>query len=145
MKPPETVTLFTRRRTAHTPAAVTRVAEMAAAAGVPSPAVMVLDSPVANVGAVGTSLEHATVLVSTGLLETLDRDETQAVVGHVVASVGNGDLRIGVRIASVFQTLGLVSIALGSSSSKSARRTAGSCWAWSSGAGTAARRSRAGR
>jgi Zn-dependent protease with chaperone function len=84
------------------------VAEMAVAAGVPVPAVRVLDSPVANAGVVGSRIDDATVVVTTGLLDALDRDQTQGVVGHLVGSLGNGDLRIGTTIASVFQTLGLV-------------------------------------
>jgi len=84
------------------------VGEMAAAAGVPAPKVMLLDSPVANAAAVGSRMDNCTVVVTTGLLESLDRAETQAVVAHVVASVGNGDLRIGATLSSVFATLGLV-------------------------------------
>jgi len=84
------------------------VDEMAAAAGIAAPRVTMLDSDVPNAAAVGRNIEDATVVVTTGLLATLDRAETQAVVGHLVASVGNGDLRIGTTLASVFQTLGLV-------------------------------------
>jgi Zn-dependent protease with chaperone function len=84
------------------------VGEMAAAAGVPVPDVMLLDSPVPNAAVVGSRIDDATVVVTTGLLATLDRDETQGVVGQLIGSVGNGDLRIGTTIASVFQTLGLV-------------------------------------
>jgi Zn-dependent protease with chaperone function len=84
------------------------VGEMAAAAGVPPPRVMLLDSPVANAAAAGARLDDAVVVVASGLLATLRRDETQGVVAHLVASVGNGDLRIGATISSVFQTLGLV-------------------------------------
>jgi Zn-dependent protease with chaperone function len=84
------------------------VGEMAAAAGIPPPGVMILDSDVPNAAAVGTRHDDATIVVTTGLLRTLDRDETQGVIGHLVGSVGNGDLRIGSTISSVFQTLGLV-------------------------------------
>jgi Zn-dependent protease with chaperone function len=84
------------------------VGEMATAAGVPEPKVMLLDSAIPNAAAVGSRIDDATIVVTTGLLRTLDRDETQGVVAHLVASVGNGDLRIGATISSVFQTLGLV-------------------------------------
>jgi Zn-dependent protease with chaperone function len=84
------------------------VDEMAAAAGLPAPRVTMLDSDVPNAAAIGRGIDDATVVVTTGLLATLDRAETQAVVGHLVGSVGNGDLRIGTTLASVFQTLGLV-------------------------------------
>jgi Zn-dependent protease with chaperone function len=84
------------------------VAEMAVAAGVPPPAVMVLDSDVANAAIVGSALDDATVVVTSGLLQVLDRDETQAIIGVLVGSAGNGDLQIGVTISSLFQTLGVV-------------------------------------
>jgi len=88
------------------------VEEMAVAAGVPPPGVAILDSPVPNAAAVGSGLHDCTVVVTTGLLERLDREETQGVLGHVVASVGNGDLRIGATVLSVYQALGLVSTLL---------------------------------
>jgi Zn-dependent protease with chaperone function len=97
--------------------------EMAAAAGVPPPAVMLLDSPVANAAAVGSALDDYTLVVTTGLLAELDREETQAVVAHLVASVGNGDLRIGSTVSSVFQTLGLVGSVLRAPSEGAPRTT----------------------
>ncbi len=99
------------------------VAEMAVAAGLRPPDVMLLDSPVPNAAAVGSGIDDATVVVTTGLLATLDRDETQGVVAHLVASVGNGDLRIGTTISSVFQTLGLVGSVLRAPSEGSPRTT----------------------
>jgi Zn-dependent protease with chaperone function len=56
------------------------------------------------------------------LLSALDRDETQAVVGDLVASAGNGDLRIGVTITSLFQTLGVVAAFLNAPWDRSSRR-----------------------
>lgn len=99
------------------------VDEMAAAAGVPAPKVAILDSDVPNAAAVGSRIDDATIVVTTGLLATLDRAETQAVVGHLVGSVGNGDLRIGTTLASVFQTLGLVETMLRSPGERAPRRT----------------------
>jgi Zn-dependent protease with chaperone function len=98
------------------------VAEMAIAAGVPPPQVKLLDSEVPNAVAVGKSFDDATVVVTTGLLKNLNRDQTQAVVGHVVGSVGNGDLKIGMTIASLFQTLGMVSTFLRAPTEKPARK-----------------------
>ena len=103
------------------------VAEMAAAAGVPAPAVAILDSPVPNAAAVGSRLDDCTVVVTTGLLAELDRDETQGVIGHVVGSVGNGDLRIGATITSVFQTLGLVGSVLRAPTERAPRKTLRAC------------------
>jgi Zn-dependent protease with chaperone function len=82
--------------------------EMAVAAGVPPPKLRLLDGPGVSAAAVGTGLDDAAVVVSRGMLDQLDRDETQAIIGHLVASTGNGDLAIAHRIVSVHATLGLI-------------------------------------
>jgi Zn-dependent protease with chaperone function len=83
--------------------------EMAIAAGVRPPQVMLIDSPAANVAAVGLTIDDATILVSQGLLE-LDRDARQAILAHVIGSVGNGDLKIASIILTVFQAWGLLAL-----------------------------------
>jgi Zn-dependent protease with chaperone function len=88
------------------------VAEMAVAAGVSPPSVRVIDSPTVNAVAVGLTTDDATVLVTSGFLERLDRDERQAMVAHLVGSVGNGDLEIAATIFSVFETWALVAALL---------------------------------
>ena len=52
------------------------------------------------------------MVVSRGLLENLGRDETQAVVGHLIGCIANGDLRILAGLNAVFQSVGLVLLAL---------------------------------
>jgi len=88
------------------------VLEMAVAAGVPAPRVRVIDSDAVNAVAVGLSVDDAMVLVTNGFLHQLDRDERQAVVAHLVGSVGNGDLEIAATILSVFETWVLVAMLL---------------------------------
>jgi Zn-dependent protease with chaperone function len=88
------------------------VLEMAVAAGVPGPRVRVIDSDAVNAVAVGLSVDDAMVLVTNGFLDRLDRDERQAVVAHLVGSVGNGDLEIAATILSVFETWVLVAMLL---------------------------------
>ena len=78
------------------------VEEMAIAAGVRPPRVMLLDGPVVNAAAIGSSHDDAVVLVSRRLLDELDRDETQAVVAHLIGAVGNGDLRVALSMLSLF-------------------------------------------
>ena len=84
------------------------VQEMAIAAGVPAPKVMLIDSEGANAAAVGTSPEDARIVLSRRLLDDLDRDQLQALLAHLIASVGNGDLRIAFKVTSVFETCGLI-------------------------------------
>lgn len=99
------------------------VAEMALAAGLPTPQVALIDAPVANAAAVGTGPRDATILVSRQLLDELDRDETSAVLGHLVASIGNGDLRAALSIVSIFQTFGFASALVRMPASRLARQT----------------------
>ena len=88
------------------------VAEMAVAAGIRPPVVRVIDSPAANAVAVGLSVDDATMLVTTGFLEQLNREEQQAIVAHLIGSVGNGDLEIAATIFSVFATWTLLAALL---------------------------------
>ena len=98
------------------------VDEMAVAAGVTSPRVLIIESDAVNAAAMGTDIDDATVLVTRGLLDKLDRDETQAVIGHVIGSVGNGDLRIASIIFSIYQTWGALTILMHAPFGRTARR-----------------------
>ena len=88
------------------------VEEMAIAAGVQPPRVRIIESKAVNAVAVGLTVDDATILVTRGFLQELDRDERQAIVAHLVGSVGNGDLGIGATILSVFATWGLIALLL---------------------------------
>jgi Zn-dependent protease with chaperone function len=82
--------------------------EMAIAAGLPAPRIMLVDSFGANAAAVGTSAHDARIVISRRLLDDLDRDQLQAVLAHLVGSIGNGDLGIAFTVTSVFETCGLL-------------------------------------
>jgi Zn-dependent protease with chaperone function len=97
------------------------VEEMAIAAGLPSPRVMLVDSPGANAAAFGTSPQDARLVVSRRLLDDLERDELEALLAHLVGSVGNGDLRIAFTVTSVFETCGLLVTLINSPFGKQSR------------------------
>jgi Zn-dependent protease with chaperone function len=84
------------------------VAEMAIAAGVEPPRLRLLDVRGMYAAAVGRDLDDAMIVVTRELLDGLDREETQAIIGHLVASVGNGDLRIAHYILTMYATVGLL-------------------------------------
>jgi Zn-dependent protease with chaperone function len=84
------------------------VEEMAIAAGVTPPTVMLIDSPGANAAAIGSSAADARIIVSRRLLDDLSRDELEGILAHLLASIGNGDLRIAFRITAAFETCGLL-------------------------------------
>ena len=56
------------------------------------PEVGIFDQPQPNAFATGMSRNNALVAVSTGLLHHMDRDEVEAVIGHEIAHVANGDM-----------------------------------------------------
>lgn len=68
------------------------VQRQARQAGIGMPEVGVFDSPVMNAFATGMSRDNALVAVSTGLLRNMERDGVEAVLGHEVSHIANGDM-----------------------------------------------------
>jgi Zn-dependent protease with chaperone function len=78
------------------------VEEMAIAAGIPMPAVYVLDEePGLNAFAAGLTTADAAVAVTRGTLDKLSRDELQGVIAHEFSHILNGDMRLNVRITAI--------------------------------------------
>ncbi len=74
------------------------VREMAIAANVPMPRVYLIDDSAPNAFATGRDPAHASVAVTTGLLEKLDREELQGVIGHELSHVRNYDIRFSLVV-----------------------------------------------
>ncbi|MCX7073245.1 MAG: protease HtpX [Methylococcales bacterium] len=68
------------------------VARQAQQAGIGMPEVGIFESPEPNAFATGASRDNALVAVSTGLLHAMSADEVEAVVGHEISHVANGDM-----------------------------------------------------
>lgn len=68
------------------------VEEMAIAAGIPRPRVYVIDSDNPNACAVGRDPQHASICVTSALLDILNREELQGVIGHEMAHIRNRDI-----------------------------------------------------
>ncbi len=83
---------------------VDTVARQAKAAGIGMPEVAIYDSPDVNAFATGMSRNNALVAVSTGLLQNMSRDEAEAVLGHEVSHVANGDMVTLALIQGVVNT-----------------------------------------
>jgi heat shock protein HtpX len=81
------------------------VREMALAANIPMPKVYVIDDTAPNAFATGRDPKHASVAITSGLLEKLDREELQGVMGHELSHVRNYDIRfaliVGVLVGSI--------------------------------------------
>lgn len=80
------------------------VQRLANSAGIGLPEVAVYDSPEINAFATGMSRNHALVAVSTGLLNSMTRDEAEAVLGHEVTHIANGDMITLTLIQGVVNT-----------------------------------------
>jgi len=73
-------------------------------AGIGMPEVAVYDSPEINAFATGANRNNALVAVSTGLLRNMTKDEAEAVLGHEVSHVSNGDMVTLTLIQGVVNT-----------------------------------------
>jgi heat shock protein HtpX len=80
------------------------VSKQAKDAGIGMPEVAIFDSPSPNAFATGMSRNNALVAVSTGLLSNMNRDEVEAVLGHEVSHVANGDMVTMALIQGVVNT-----------------------------------------
>ena len=80
------------------------VSSLATKAGIGMPQVGMFDSPQPNAFATGARRDHALVAVSTGLLGAMERDEIEAVLGHEVTHVANGDMVTLTLIQGVVNT-----------------------------------------
>ena len=77
------------------------VGELAARAGLPMPRVYVMDNPQPNAFATGRDPEHAAVAATTGLLQSLSREEIAAVMAHELGHVKNRDTLIMTITATI--------------------------------------------
>ena len=80
------------------------VAQQARRAGIGMPEVAVYDAPEINAFATGMNRNNALVAVSTGLLANMSADEAEAVLGHEVSHVANGDMVTLTLIQGVVNT-----------------------------------------
>lgn len=83
---------------------VETVHRQAQAAGIGLPEVAIYDSPDVNAFATGMNKNNALVAVSTGLLQSMTREEAEAVLGHEVSHVANGDMVTLALIQGVVNT-----------------------------------------
>jgi heat shock protein HtpX len=80
------------------------VARHANRAGIKMPEVAIYDAPDMNAFATGPSRNNSLVAVSTGLLTRMRRDEVDAVLGHEIAHIANGDMVTLTLIQGVLNT-----------------------------------------
>jgi heat shock protein HtpX len=84
------------------------IRELTIAANVPMPKVYVIDDTAPNAFATGRDPQHASVAITTGLLEKLDREELQGVMGHELSHVRNFDIRFSLIVGVMVGTIAIL-------------------------------------
>ena len=84
------------------------VRRQAQQAGIGMPEVAIYDAPEINAFATGANRNKALVAVSTGLLRAMERDQAEAVLGHEVSHVANGDMVTMALLQGVLNTFVIV-------------------------------------
>jgi heat shock protein HtpX len=78
------------------------VHEMALAARMTEPRIDLIDDHSPNAFAVGRDPEHSVICVTQGLLDQMDREELQGVIGHEMAHIRNSDIRLTTWVTAMF-------------------------------------------
>lgn len=84
------------------------VEALAIGAGVPKPAVYVIDDPSPNAFATGRDPQHAAVTATTGLLGMMNREELEGVIAHEMSHVRNYDVRLVLVASTLVAMAGLL-------------------------------------
>ena len=85
------------------------VQEMAIAAGITRPRVYVIETPALNAFATGMHPARSAIGVTRGLLDTLNREELQGVIGHEMGHIVNWDIRYATAVGVIVGLIALVS------------------------------------
>ena len=80
------------------------VKKQSEAVGIQMPEVAIFNSPVVNAFATGMSRNSSLVAVSSGLLDMMTKDEAEAVIGHEISHIANGDMVTLTLIQGVVNT-----------------------------------------
>lgn len=83
------------------PAVYEVVENLSAKAGIPTPKIAVVDTPVPNAFATGRSPKNAVVAVTSGLEQNLTRDEMEGVISHEISHILDRDILISAMAATL--------------------------------------------
>lgn len=84
------------------------VEEMSIASGIPLPKTFIIDDPDPNAFATGRGPGHSSIVVTRGLLESLNRDELQGVAAHEMSHIKNFDIRLMLLLAVLVGSIALI-------------------------------------
>ena len=85
------------------------VRELTIAANIPMPKVYIIDDTAPNAFATGRDPKHASIAITTGLLQKLTREELQGVIGHELSHVRNYDIRFSLIVGVLVGSIALLS------------------------------------
>ncbi|MFH1253204.1 MAG: M48 family metallopeptidase [Candidatus Uhrbacteria bacterium] len=85
------------------------VENLAITVGLPTPKIYIIDDPSPNAFATGRDPAHASIAVTTGLLQIMDKQELQGVIAHELAHVKNLDIRLMTVVVVLVGTVMLLS------------------------------------
>ena len=85
------------------------VENLSITSGLPMPKVYIIPDSAPNAFATGRDPEHASVAVTAGLLEVLDKNELSGVIAHEMSHVGNFDIRLATIVAILVGVIAIVS------------------------------------
>ncbi len=84
------------------------VETLAIGLGIPAPKIYVIEDSAPNAFATGRDPQHASVAVTRGLLDKLDRTELEGVIAHELSHVGNRDIRVMLLVTILVGTVALL-------------------------------------
>jgi heat shock protein HtpX len=84
------------------------VEALALGLGIPTPKIYVIEDSAPNAFATGRDPQHASIAVTRGLLDKLDRTELEGVIAHELSHVGNRDIRVMVLVVVLVGTVALL-------------------------------------
>lgn len=84
------------------------VENLAITTGMPTPKVYIMSDPALNAFATGRDPQHASVAVTTGMLEALDKSELEAVLAHELGHIKNYDIRVMMIVFGLVSAIGFI-------------------------------------
>jgi heat shock protein HtpX len=78
-------------------------------AGIPMPKVHIIDSMALNAFATGRDPEHASIALTTGIIEALENEELEGVIAHELSHIKNYDIRVMTVVVVLVGTIALLS------------------------------------
>lgn len=84
------------------------VENLSITAGLPMPRVHIIDSPALNAFATGRDPEHASIAVTTGIMDALKNEELEGVIAHELSHIKNYDIRVMTIVVVLVGTISLL-------------------------------------